>query len=120
LPFSCGQQPGQSGEVRRHRQDESGSDALDAAIDGLGHAADGLGPAERLIDPLAVLLGQRVARVAGGAAVDGGVLQAVQLLRHAANRTRARAMRGTDEATRWLFSHVDLEEWTCLEKVPGS
>ena len=57
-----------------------------------------------------MLLGQRVARVAGGAAVDGGVLQAVQLPRHAANRTRARAMRGTDEATRWLFSHVDLEE----------
>ena len=43
------------------------------AIDGLGHATDGLGPAEGLLDALAVLLGQRVARVPGGAPVDGRV-----------------------------------------------
>ena len=67
----CGQQPGQSGEVvSGHRQDEAGSHPLDAAIDGLSHATDGLGPAESLLDALAVFLGQGMALMPGGAAVD--------------------------------------------------
>ncbi|SHK42027.1 FAD linked oxidases, C-terminal domain, partial [Roseomonas rosea] len=64
---SCCQQPGQSGQVvGDHRQDEAGSHAFDATIDGLGHAADGLGPAESLLDALAVFLGQGMALVPGG------------------------------------------------------
>ena len=64
----------QAGEVAGgHREGEAGSYAVDAAVDGLRHASHGLGPAEGLLDLLAVLLGQGVAGVAGGAAVDGGV-----------------------------------------------
>ena len=65
------EQPGQPGEVAGgHRQDEAGTDPLDAAVDGLGEAADGLAPAERLLDPLAMLLGKGVALVPGRADVD--------------------------------------------------
>jgi hypothetical protein len=56
---SCRQQPGQPGEVAcGHRQDKPGADLFDAAVNGLGEAADGLAPAERLLDPLSVFLGQ--------------------------------------------------------------
>ena len=65
------QQPGQPGEVAGgHREHKAGADPFDAAVDGLGKAADRLAPAERLLDALAVLLGQGVAFVPGGAAVD--------------------------------------------------
>ena len=68
---SCGQHPGQSGEiVGHHGQDEAGAHPLDAAIDGLCHAPDGLGPAESLFDPFAVFDLQDVTFVPGRAAVD--------------------------------------------------
>jgi len=68
---SCSQQPGQSGEVvGGHSQDEARADALDTAIHGLCHAADGFGPAEGFFDLLSVLLGQGVARMPGGSAID--------------------------------------------------
>ena len=54
--MSCGEQPGQSGEVvGGHRQDEAGPHPFDAAIDGLRHTANGFGPAEGLFNPFAVL-----------------------------------------------------------------
>ncbi len=69
---SCGQQPGQSCEVVGcHRQDEPRPDALDAAIHGLSHATDGFRPAKGLFDLLSVLLGQGVALVPSGSAIDG-------------------------------------------------
>ena len=64
-------QPGKG--VGGHRQKEAGSRPLDPAIDGLGHANDGFFPAESLFDPFAVLEGQSVTFVPGGAAVDGGL-----------------------------------------------
>ena len=77
IRFWCGssashsEQPGQSREVvRGHCQDEARSDAFNASIHGLSHAPDGFRPAERLFDLLAVLLGQSVALVPGGSAVD--------------------------------------------------
>lgn len=53
---SCGQQPGQSGEiVGDDCQNEAGSHPFDTARYGLGHSTDGLCRAEGLFDPLAVL-----------------------------------------------------------------
>lgn len=76
----CRKQPGEPCEVvGGHRQDEARSNAFEATVDSLRHAADGLGPAEGLLDPFAVLLGQRVARVPRGAPIDGRM---AGLLRH--------------------------------------
>lgn len=65
------QQPGQSGGVvGGHREDEARAHALDAEIHGLCHAAYGLRPVEGLLDLLVMLLGQGIARMTGGSAVD--------------------------------------------------
>jgi hypothetical protein len=68
---SCRQQPGQSGKVvGGHGQDEPRPDAFNTAIHSLCHSADGFRPAERLFDPLPVLLGLGVTLIPGGSAID--------------------------------------------------
>ncbi len=71
---SCRQQLWQPREIAgRHGHRELRSDPLDAAVDGLGHTAHGLGPAEGLLDLLAAALGQSIAGMARGSAVDRGM-----------------------------------------------
>src|SRR5512147_2500540 len=59
---------------------------IEPAEPGLAQAADGLQPAEDLLDPFTLSLAHRVARMAGGAAVDRGVTaggrRLVGILRH--------------------------------------
>lgn len=65
------QQPRQPGKVcRGQREDEAGPHPLHAAIEGLRRAADGLGPAEKLLDPLPVLLRQGITLVPRCPSVD--------------------------------------------------
>ena len=74
-PASGGQQPWQPDEIaRRHGHRELRADPFGAAMDGLCHAAHGLAPVERFLDLLPAALRQGLARMAGGAAIDGGIL----------------------------------------------
>src|SRR6266851_6377751 len=55
---------------RRRGKDEGPVDACAAAVPELAQQANGLHPAEALLDPLALLLTERVARMAGRAGID--------------------------------------------------
>lgn len=63
-------------EVLRHEVE-----LFDPTEYGPRQPADGLAPTERLLDPLAFLLANLVARMAGGAAIDGGAAGGGVLLR---------------------------------------